>query len=985
MPASDIALLERWIGYRDAQAFADIVSRHSAMVYGTCRRILNDGAGAEDVTQECFLALTRLQRLKKGMGPSLGGWLHTLATYRSLDRLKAAKRRRLREDRFAAEFSRPVESDWDDIQSYVDEAIARLPEKLRQPVVSCFLEGKTHREVAKILGISRRTVTSRVAKGIDEVRKSLKKRGIPVSTSALVSLFTAATTEAAPAGLTASLGKLALAGNGGTVVSSGAALSAGRLALSITVGGAVMSTKKIAVLTAILAVIVCGLLLTFNSGEEKEVSFEKETQVASATEPIETETKPPAAQESALPEEQTSEVGALLAKKLRKAAAESPVPRDTVGKSETGALAEKVARKRNRDDRRGGRAGELGQIGGHVYDKNTGKPVSDAVVQLIQSLADSGGPRGKTKTGEDGSYSFDKVKPGKTYVIWAGHSEFATGESKPVSMDGVNNVSGVDVHLGSGHTIHGQLVTSTGEGVEGLTIELFASGGHPWAPIPFLKTKTGKDGDFTIMHVSPGAYQSSVNTAPLTKVIGSSFTMPGDSDLYDLIISIGAAAKGFISGKVTTREGDPLRWVEVVAYAANISGVAKTKKDGTYRINGLGGADSYGVGAKGVTGKGGYTRDQRKDVPVNSADIDFVLDKSGIVKGRATDSDTGKPIEKFSARWNQYVWREFNSSQGEFTLKGVEKENVTIEVRADGYVTTKTKQIKVPYGEIVEGIAIEMVRGDTLAGIVVDAESGQPLNGARVTTFEQELSWDDLRREHNWTNEDPFTDEEGRFELTGIKAGESANLVAWHREYAPGVLMRVSSESETETIIKMGRGGAVIGGTYEASQILADQSVKFYRSDYRVDSGDLFRYNTYCRTDGTGRFELDKLPPGPYSVYCILPSGRGTSGLTWFDRIEISEGTTTELPIWPEECGSLDVKVSGLPEGGTVDVCLTTPRWSGALSLVVSYTKSGAELPPLRKGDYTIGLMHDGDAQPRGSVPVTIRAGEKTALQLTYQ
>ena len=55
--ASDSTLWERWQGQRDPDAFAEIVSRHSGMVYAACKRILRDSADAEDVVQDCFLEL----------------------------------------------------------------------------------------------------------------------------------------------------------------------------------------------------------------------------------------------------------------------------------------------------------------------------------------------------------------------------------------------------------------------------------------------------------------------------------------------------------------------------------------------------------------------------------------------------------------------------------------------------------------------------------------------------------------------------------------------------------------------------------------------------------------------------------------------------------------------------------------------------------------------------------------------------------------
>ena len=99
MKASNKALLERWATRRDAEAFAEIVSRYAGMVYGTCRRILGDTAIAEDVTQECFM---KLSQADPAAGQSLGGWLHKVATNRSLNRIKADQRRHEREKEYSA-------------------------------------------------------------------------------------------------------------------------------------------------------------------------------------------------------------------------------------------------------------------------------------------------------------------------------------------------------------------------------------------------------------------------------------------------------------------------------------------------------------------------------------------------------------------------------------------------------------------------------------------------------------------------------------------------------------------------------------------------------------------------------------------------------------------------------------------------------------------------------------------------------------------
>src|SRR5579871_1947714 len=74
----DERLLERYLELRDETAFAAIVKRHRAMVYGVCRAVLCQAEDAEDACQATFLLLARKAAgiRKKN---SLSAWLHGTA------------------------------------------------------------------------------------------------------------------------------------------------------------------------------------------------------------------------------------------------------------------------------------------------------------------------------------------------------------------------------------------------------------------------------------------------------------------------------------------------------------------------------------------------------------------------------------------------------------------------------------------------------------------------------------------------------------------------------------------------------------------------------------------------------------------------------------------------------------------------------------------------------------------------------------------
>ena len=66
MSMLDAVLLERWQRRQDADAFTELVQRHSGMVFACCGRILGEQALAEDVAQECFIALMQSRERVRG-------------------------------------------------------------------------------------------------------------------------------------------------------------------------------------------------------------------------------------------------------------------------------------------------------------------------------------------------------------------------------------------------------------------------------------------------------------------------------------------------------------------------------------------------------------------------------------------------------------------------------------------------------------------------------------------------------------------------------------------------------------------------------------------------------------------------------------------------------------------------------------------------------------------------------------------------------
>ena len=259
MEAKENNLLESWIRERNADAFAEIVGRHGSMVYGTCKRVLGNATEAEDIAQECFLQLACQRKPVR----SLGGWLHRVATNRSIDKLRKDNSRSNREKALQP-IREGTEPEWNDIKEFIDEAIVSLPDRVREPLIRHYFEGQTYDSIAKLTELPRSTVANRVQHGVELIRKNLKRKGIVAPGTALAAMFVEAGAETLPATLSVALGKIAIAGtaNVTTTVISGLVTAKG-------------------VLATVLTLVVCTVAATtilwgkFDTG--KEANEEKET------------------------------------------------------------------------------------------------------------------------------------------------------------------------------------------------------------------------------------------------------------------------------------------------------------------------------------------------------------------------------------------------------------------------------------------------------------------------------------------------------------------------------------------------------------------------------------------------------------------------------------------------------------------------------------------------------------------------------------
>jgi RNA polymerase sigma factor (sigma-70 family) len=182
---TDRQLLAQFVSGRKEAAFATLLERHAPMVWGVCRRVLDNAADAEDAFQATFLVLACKAR-SISRPELLGNWLHGVATRTAL-KARVASRRLPRGGLDLERIQGPTTDDllWRDLRPVLDEEIGRLPHKYRVPFVLCHVQGATNEEAARQLNCPVGTVLSRLARARERLRGRLTRRGVTLAAAAL--------------------------------------------------------------------------------------------------------------------------------------------------------------------------------------------------------------------------------------------------------------------------------------------------------------------------------------------------------------------------------------------------------------------------------------------------------------------------------------------------------------------------------------------------------------------------------------------------------------------------------------------------------------------------------------------------------------------------------------------------------------------------------------------------------------------------------
>lgn len=152
----------------DVAAIEGLYRQYGHLVLGRARRLLADETAAEDAMQEVFVRVVRgYEAFRREASPVT--WLYRITTNYCLNRLRDSARQTQRAGGPASETalatlpsSPPFTETLPELRLTISHIVAHVSEELWEIAVYCYVDCMKHDEIARIMGVSRRTVGNRL-------------------------------------------------------------------------------------------------------------------------------------------------------------------------------------------------------------------------------------------------------------------------------------------------------------------------------------------------------------------------------------------------------------------------------------------------------------------------------------------------------------------------------------------------------------------------------------------------------------------------------------------------------------------------------------------------------------------------------------------------------------------------------------------------------------------------------------------------------
>jgi len=152
----------------DREAYAELVRKHSRHVFAVCYAVLGNVHDAEDTAQQALIKGFRKINSISSRN-SFGPWISRIAKNMCIDHIR---RRKQREVQLTEKHLKIEQTDrqYPDLQ----EAIRKLPDEYRMPLVLYYLNGQNTTNIAETMELSENAVRARLSRARRKLRQILE-------------------------------------------------------------------------------------------------------------------------------------------------------------------------------------------------------------------------------------------------------------------------------------------------------------------------------------------------------------------------------------------------------------------------------------------------------------------------------------------------------------------------------------------------------------------------------------------------------------------------------------------------------------------------------------------------------------------------------------------------------------------------------------------------------------------------------------------
>jgi RNA polymerase sigma-70 factor, ECF subfamily len=183
VPPSDERVIDL-LAQASPEGIEMLYDRYGRLAYTLAFRVLGDGAAAEDVVQESFLAIWRRGSSYRPDRGSLRTWLCSIVHHRAIDRLRGRSGRArldLALDRAPAEAAQA--DTWETVvadleRGQVRRALSELPDEQRRTIELAYYGGYSQSEISSAMSVPLGTVKGRTRMALRKLRSALEHQGM---------------------------------------------------------------------------------------------------------------------------------------------------------------------------------------------------------------------------------------------------------------------------------------------------------------------------------------------------------------------------------------------------------------------------------------------------------------------------------------------------------------------------------------------------------------------------------------------------------------------------------------------------------------------------------------------------------------------------------------------------------------------------------------------------------------------------------------